>query len=69
MKILVSPDPDINSCRLVLLHDVGVVVVVAVDVAVDSVALCAAVKAAHDSRTLVDVVPTVRILFLLDNLL
>lgn len=63
MKILVSPDPDINSCRLVLLHDVDV------DVAVDSVALCAAVKAAHDSRTLVDVVPTVRILFLLDNLL
>lgn len=67
MKILVSPDPDINSCRLVLLHDVDVDV--AVDVAVDSVALCAAVKAAHDSRTLVDVVPTVRILFLLDNLL
>lgn len=61
----VSPDPDINSCRLVLLHDD----VVDVDVAVDSVALCAAVKAAHDSRTLVDVVPTVRILFLLESLL
>ena len=54
--MLVSPAPDLNSYLAVFLrHEESV--------------LEAVLKAAQDSRTLVDVVPTVNILFALEALL